>query len=70
MARIESDPCAPPPSHEARVVQYNLLRTMADTPDLLGCGPTFFEKLLWVHDGSKWVVSLEALVDEAVHVPQ
>jgi hypothetical protein len=68
-ARIEGDECPPPPSHAARLAQYYMLRTLVDTPDLLNTGPVLFEKMTMVHNGTKWVVEIEALVEEASDAP-
>lgn len=63
-SRIESEPCSPN-TQESRIIQYNLLRTMIDTPDLLACGPVVFETMRFFHSGTCWVVELEAIVEES-----
>lgn len=63
-ARIESDPCLAN-TQESRHVQYNLLRTLVDSPDLLACGPVVFERMTMAHTGTRWIVELEARVEES-----
>lgn len=45
---------------DSRVKQYDLLRTVVETPGLLDCGLTSFQTLRMEHNGSSWVLTLEA----------
>lgn len=51
-------------THAARVAQSMLIQTIADTPQLVTCGPTIFDKLVIKHDGERWVVEAEAIVND------
>ena len=62
-SHIESDPCAPN-SQESRIVQYHLLQSMVNMPDLLTCGPVVFETMRIFHSGTCWIADLEAIVEE------
>jgi hypothetical protein len=57
--RYESEDC-PHTSFSYRTEQTGLLRSLLDNQGLLDCGPAVFETLKMHHDGTKWVVELEA----------
>lgn len=48
---------------DSRVKQWQMIRTLADQPDLLTCGTVPFEKLRMSFTGSEWIVELEATTD-------
>jgi len=56
----ETDPCEAG-SVAGRNAQFDLLRTLADQPQLCYCGPMFFDTLKVYHNGSCWVVEMESL---------
>lgn len=60
---LESDPCMMG-TQECRRLQLELLYNMATDPMLATCGPVMFQTGKWRHDGAKWVVELEAVVNE------
>jgi hypothetical protein len=43
-----------------RAVQREILQTLLDGPGLLDCGLQPFEKLKVFHNGTAWIVELEA----------
>lgn len=63
--RIEGDDCVPG-TNDARVLQHQMLETLAQDVSLAACGHATFQKLTMRHDGERWVVEAEALVDEAL----
>jgi len=60
---LETDPC-PPGSQQALIEQFRLLGSLADSPDLVSCGPARFQTLQMSHNGLGWVVEAEAVVEE------
>lgn len=58
--RLDGDDC-PVGAQVRRFQQHQLLRHVADTPDLLICGGLPFEKLAMQHDGTRWVIEAEAI---------
>lgn len=40
--------------------QLDLLSTVVNTPGLLDCGFSLFEKFTMSHDGTRWVIKMEA----------
>jgi hypothetical protein len=62
---IVSDPCTAN-TQMSRHLQFEILRMMADNPSLCVCGSVEFQTMKMAHDGSKWVVSLEAVHDTPV----
>lgn len=53
------EPC-PADGMAARAKSFELLRTVVETPGLLDCGLTSFQKLHLEHNGTSWVLVLEA----------
>lgn len=49
---------------EKRIRQWQMLQTLANTPDLLACGPVPFETLKMGFSGDKWIVEMQADVSE------
>lgn len=49
---------------DKRMKQWNMLKTIAENPELMNCGPSLFQKMRMFFSGSEWVVELESLVDE------
>ncbi len=60
--RIESDPCETPLLKKQH--QLMLLDNFATNPSLTDCGPVPFQKMVMQHNGTLWVVELEATVQE------
>lgn len=58
--RVEGDDC-PPDSPEATYHRDLLLRSIADDPHLLDCGPVSFQKFRMYHSGQHWVIEAEAI---------
>lgn len=52
-----SEPC----SASSRKDQLSLLETVVNTPGLLDCGLSSFQKMVMSHDGTQWVLKLEAV---------
>lgn len=50
---------------DRRPKQWLMLQTIANTPDLMNCGPTTFESMKMVFNGEQWVVEMQADVIEA-----
>lgn len=63
--RIEGEDCAQN-THEARVLQHQMLEMLAQDVSMLACGHAPFQKMTMRHDGERWVVEAEALADEAL----
>ena len=57
--KIEGEEC-PAKTQAARVQQLSLLQTLVSTPGLTDCGPLPFQSLKMYHDGSRWIIDLEA----------
>jgi hypothetical protein len=57
---IESDECLKG-SQEARVIQFLLLRSIADEPSLTACGMSDFQRMTMTHNGEKWIVECESI---------
>lgn len=51
-----SEPCI----QGDRMKQLDLLSTVVNSPGLLDCGLATFEKFTMSHDGTRWVIKLEA----------
>jgi hypothetical protein len=58
--KLESEYC-PAIGIDARKSQLQLLRDLIDNQGMLDCGPIGFQTFNMVHDGEKWVVTLEAI---------
>ena len=56
----ESELCEPT-SIEGRQEQIALLKTLAVTPELQRTGNVYFTKMRMVHDGNRWVITLEGV---------
>jgi hypothetical protein len=50
-------------SQESRVDQFRLLKMIAEDPSLTACGMGDFHKLTMTHNGTRWIVEAEAVVD-------
>lgn len=48
--------------NEKRIRQWQMIQTLANTPDLMTCGPVPFEKMGMRYNGSQWVVEMESEV--------
>lgn len=57
--RYESEYCEPG-TPEARREQMRLLRTLADSTELQICGFHPFQKMTMKHNGTVWLMELEA----------
>jgi hypothetical protein len=60
--RIESDPCEKG-SLLAREYKMSLLHNLAANPSLLQCGDQDFQTMKMFHNGDRWLIEAEALVD-------
>lgn len=60
---LEDDP-APEEGPEARAAQFRFLSQVMQQPDITLCGPVTFQKLKMYHNGSAWVIEMEAVVEE------
>jgi hypothetical protein len=60
--KIESDSCTIG-TQEARFAQFDLLKLLAEQPDLSACGGVDFQRMIMFHNGNCWVVELEAVVE-------
>jgi hypothetical protein len=58
--RIEDDLFTIPGTAEYRFQQFDMLRTIAEQPQVAACGPLDFQTMKMFHDGAKWVIELEA----------
>ena len=58
--RIETDECVPE-SQAAHFFVFELLRHLAEQPDLSACGMVPFQKLSIFHDGKRWIAEAEAV---------
>lgn len=58
--KLESEQCEFG-THQARVVQSNVLQMITDNPSLVACGPSAFDRLSISHNGNCWVVECEAV---------
>ncbi len=56
----ESEPCDVA-TVEGRQQQIDLLRTVASTPELQRTGNVYFNKMKMIHDGNRWVITLEGV---------
>jgi len=57
---LESDECDAT-SMEGRRQQRELLRIVVDNPGMMECGVAFFQKLKMSHNGSAWIIEMEAV---------
>jgi hypothetical protein len=62
---ITSTPCADA-GPQAEQMKSWMLMTVASSPDITACGFQSFQKLKMFHDGTAWVIEVEATGD----VPQ
>lgn len=60
--RIEAEPVIQD-SQESWESQQRLLQDLVSQPHLLHCGPSRFQKMAMYHNGSCWVVEVEAVTD-------
>lgn len=60
----ESNPCQPQ-DVSGRVEQMSMLQSLVDQPQLTYCGPVPFDSMKVFHNGSSWVVELEAVETRA-----
>lgn len=49
---------------DRRPKQWLMLQTIANTPDLMNCGPVTFETMKMSFNGEQWVVEMQADVSE------
>lgn len=49
---------------DKRNKQWLMLQTIANTPDLMTCGPVPFDTMKMGFSGDKWVVEMQAEVNE------
>jgi hypothetical protein len=54
-----SEPC----SSGSRPHKFDLLETVVNTPGLLDCGVVGFQTMKMYHDGTKWMIVLEAKIN-------
>lgn len=68
--RLEGDLCIPG-THASRIVQAFLLEAVAQDLSLVACGGESFEKLSMRHDGERWVLEAEAVIEDpgTTHAP-
>lgn len=59
---LESDICTLG-TQMARFLQFELLRTVANDPAISACGLNDFQKLKMSHDGMRWVIEAEAIIE-------
>jgi hypothetical protein len=50
-------------TQESRIEQFRLLMAIAEDPGLTACGMGDFHKLTMLHNGTRWVIEAEAIVD-------
>lgn len=60
--RIEDEE-SPPGSDEARIRQYDFMRSLLGQWTLVTCGMQMFQTLKVYHDGTRWIAEAEATVD-------
>lgn len=60
--RLEGEECSQD-TFEARFYQAQMLKVIHDSPALLECAMAPFQTLRMFHDGAKWVIEAEAIVD-------
>jgi hypothetical protein len=48
---------------DKRNKQWNMIQTIANTPDLMTCGPVSFDTMKMGFSGSQWVVEMQADVE-------
>lgn len=53
------EPC-PATGMASRAKSFDLLRSVVETPGLLDCGLSSFQSLRMEHNGTSWVLTLEA----------
>lgn len=42
--------------------KWSLLQNIVDNPALVDCGYNSFQRFLMYHDGSRWIIEVEAIV--------
>lgn len=60
--RLEGEMCDPD-TFQYRYYQSEMLRVAHDSPALLECAMAPFQTLRMFHDGEKWIIEAEAIVD-------
>lgn len=58
---LRSSPCEPD-SVESRKALANVFQNCLSSPEFLNCDTKFFEKGQILHDGTRWVFTVEAVV--------
>lgn len=58
---VECEPGTP----QSTMRQYEMMRQLADAPQVTACGPEPFQTCRWYHNGKRWMVELEAEVRRA-----
>lgn len=64
LVRLTSNPCEEF-SVEYRFYQFEMLRHLTDSMDMIRCGPGNFKKLQMFHNGEHWVIEMEAVEEHA-----
>lgn len=59
---VVGDPCAHQDDTYA-IQQHRLLEHVVNTPDLVRCDYVPFERLFMHHNGTAWVIEVEALIE-------
>lgn len=62
ITRLFGEPCEPG-TRASRVEQRKLLEVMANDQSLTTTGDVAFQKMTFKHDGERWAVECEAVVD-------
>lgn len=57
-----SDPC-PQEGPESDFHQHELLGQLFNNPALCSCGPCRYQKLTMTHNGSEWMIEMQATVE-------
>jgi hypothetical protein len=60
---VRSAPCTAD-APESKFRQYELLKALAETPELTYCAYQPFERLAIYHDGYSWIADAEAIVND------
>ena len=49
---------------DGRIRQFAMLKTLIDNPSMMFCGPTHPYKINMYHSGQRWIIEMEAIVEE------
>ncbi len=61
---METDEC-PKEGPLSRFIKFELLRYIAEDPQVSACGHSDFDTMNMYHDGFKWIVICEAVVQKS-----